>query len=198
MPQMRPIPTSFYGDNSRWFIGRCISSTPPHGLEGRIRVRIFGIHSDDVNDIPEADLPWAQVMNPSHSYGVSGFGVSTQIVPNAVVFGIFLDGTNSQLPLVLGSLPQIELPTSVQAVGREDIATNPFAYNFDQSNSQVQDPEFYGQNDAANTARFFIDNGMNAKQASSIAGVLNTISDLIPHTVVASQDIPRTVRGMLS
>lgn len=182
---MRTIPTEFYGDNTRWFMGRVIDATPPAGLEGRVRVRIFGIHSDNVNDIPQADLPWAQVMNPSHSYGVSGLGVNTMIQANALVFGLFLDGVNSQLPMVLGSLPQIEYPTTVQAEGREDISTNPFAYDFFQSNSQVQDPKFYGSQNsgpesAANVARFFIDNGLTAKQAASMAGVLQEISNLKP------------------
>ena len=182
---MKAIPTEFYGDNTRWFIGRCINSNPPAGLEGRIRIRIFGIHSDDTNDIPEADLPWAQVMNPSHSYGVSGLGVNTQILPSAMVFGIFLDGGNSQLPLVLGSLPQIEYPSSVQASNRDDISINPFAYEFQQSNSNFQDPSFYGSADkgkmsAANVARFFIDNGLNAKQAAAMAGTLDEISSLDP------------------
>jgi hypothetical protein len=182
---MRTIPTEFYGDSTRWFMGRVIDATPPAGLEGRVRVRIFGIHSDNVNDIPQADLPWAQVMNPSHSYGVSGLGVNTMIQANALVFGLFLDGVNSQLPMVLGSLPQIEYPTTVQAAGREDISTNPFAYDFFQSNSQVQDPKFYGSQNsgpesAANVARFFIDNGLTAKQAASMAGVLQQISNLQP------------------
>lgn len=179
------IPTEYYGDNTRWFMGRCIDAAPPAGLEGRIRIRIFGIHSQDTNDIPQADLPWAQVMSPSHSYGVSGFGVNTMIQANALVFGIFLDGANSQLPLVLGSLPHIEYPTSVQASNRQELSVNPFAYDFDQSNSQVQDPSFYGSQDtgpesAANVGRFFLDNGLNPKQAASIAGTLQAISGLNP------------------
>ena len=183
--EMRTVPTEFYGDNTRWFMARVIDASPPAGLEGRIRIRIFGIHSDNVNDIPQADLPWAQVMNPSHSYGVSGFGVNTMIQANALVFGVFLDGTNSQLPMVLGSVPQIEYPTSVQAAGREDISTNPFAYDFFQSNSQITDPKFYGSQNTgpesgANVARFFIDNGLSAKQGSSIAGTLQSISNLNP------------------
>ncbi len=182
---MRTIPSEFYGDSTRWFVARVIESSPPPGLEGRIRIRIFGIHSDDVNDIPQHDLPWAQVMSPSHSYGVSGFGVNTMIQPNALVFGMFLDGVNSQLPMVLGSLPQIEYPTSVQAAGREDNSTNPFAYDFYQSNSQMTDPKFYGSQDtgpesAANVGRFFIDNGLSAKEGSSIAGTLQAISGLDP------------------
>lgn len=185
---MRTIPSEYYGDNTRWFMARVIDAAPPPGLEGRIRIRIFGIHSDNTNDIPQADLPWAQVMNPSNSYGVSGLGVMPHIQANALVFGIFLDGKNSQLPLVLGSLPQIEYPTSVQAAGRQDLATNAFAYDFTQSNSQFNDPSFWGSTgqenvgsqSAANVARFFLDNGMNAKQASSVAGTLQAISGLQP------------------
>lgn len=176
---LKAVASEYYGDNTRWFVGRCINNVPPAGLEGRICIRIFGIHSDDVNDIPQKDLPWAQVMNPSHSYGVSGLGVNTQILPGALVFGMFLDGKTSQLPMVLGSLPSIEYPTSVQAQDRDDIATNPFAYDFTQTNSQMQDPVDFGSDDLTNVdvdmydaARFFIDNGLSPKQASSIAGVI--------------------------
>ena len=197
---MKTIATEFYGDNVRWFMGRCIDASPPPGLEGRIKVRCFGVHSPNTDDIPQKDLPWAQVMNPSSSYGVSGLGVNTQILPGAMIFGIFLDGVASQLPMVLGSLPSIEYPTSVQAASREDISTNPFAFIFDQSSTNIQPPVFYGvQQDnlvleeiavtarrktpmpAGDVVRFFIDNGLNAKQASSMTGVLQSISRLIPN-----------------
>ena len=182
---MRTIPTEYYGDNTRWFVGTVINAYPPAGLEGRVQIRIYGVHSPDTNDIPQADLPWAQVVNPASSYGVSGLGTGIHIQAGAKVFGFFLDGTNSQLPLVVGSLPSIEYPTSVQAQGREDISTNPFAYDFTQSNSNFQDPKFYGSQDSGpesgpNVARFFIDNGLTAKQAASIAGTLQAISGLNP------------------
>ena len=172
----------YYGDDVRWFIGTVIDNTPPYGYEGRVKVRIHGIHSDDVNLIPQRDLPWAQVMNPGDTYGVSGFGTSTQILPGALVFGFFLDGATSQLPLILGSLPRIEFPTAVQASNREDLATNPFAYSFVQSNAEAVDPlvENTGPESAGDVARYFIDNGFNAKQASSITGTLQEISNLNP------------------
>ena len=185
----KTIPSEYYGDNTRWFIARVIDAAAPAGLEGRVRIRIFGIHSDNTNDIPQADLPWAQVMNPSNSYGVSGFGVMPHIQANALVFGIFLDGATSQLPLVLGSLPQIEYPTSVQASGRDDISVNPFAYDFTQSNSAFQDPIFentsFGTENVdrvspLEAANFFLDNGMTPKMAASVAGTLQDISNLNP------------------
>lgn len=178
---MRTYNTEFYGDDVRWFVANVIDATPPHGYEGRVRIRIHGIHSGDVNQIPQKDLPWAQVMLPTDTYGVSGLGKIPHLQAGAIVFGMFLDGINSQLPIVMGSMPHIEYPTSVQAQFRQDRATNPFAYYFQQSNAQLEDPIFETEGiPAADVARYFIDNGFNAKQASSITGVLDTISGLNP------------------
>ena len=188
---MRTIPTEYYGDNTRWFVGTVINATPPAGLEGRVQIRIYGIHSDNTNDIPQRDLPWAQVMVNSSSFGVSGLGHGVHILAGAKVFGIFLDGSNSQLPLILGSLPHTEYPTSVQADGREDIASNPFAFDFQQSNAQMEDPrtswaETQGSPqdertvDAGEAINFFIDNGFNAKMANSMVATLQSISGLKP------------------
>ena len=104
------IPTryqDFYGDETRWFIGRVVSVQDPMEL-GRVKVRIMGIHTENTNDIPDSGLPWAQTILPITEGGTNGLGIHTGIQVNARVFGIFLDGTNSQLPLVLGSLPKLE------------------------------------------------------------------------------------------
>lgn len=95
----------FYGDQTRWFIGRVVSLADPLKL-GRIKVRIFGVHSENTLDIPDDDLPWAQIVAPITEGGTSGLGSILGIQVDANVFGIFLDGTNSQLPLVVGSLPK--------------------------------------------------------------------------------------------
>ena len=180
---MRTIPTEYYGDNTRWFVGTVINSNPPAGLEGRVQVRIFGVHSDTTDNIPQKDLPWAQVMISSSSFGVSGLGVGVHIQAGAHVFGFFLDGVNSQLPLILGTMPRIEYPTSVQAAGREDLSSNPFAYEFTQSNSNMTDPVLQDKDNITPTesVQFFIDNGMTAKAASSVTGVLQEISGLNPN-----------------
>ena len=190
---MKTILSEYYGDNTRWFIANVINANPPPGFEGRVQIRIFGIHSESTNDIPQRDLPWAQVMLNSSSFGVSGLGTGVHILAGALVFGIFLDGKNSQLPLVLGLLPHTEYPTTVQADGRDDIASNPFAFDYRQSNFDGEDPkltgwetqEFSGKDDqrsinAGEAINFFIDNGMNAKQANSMVAVLQQISGLKP------------------
>tara|TARA_B100002019_G_scaffold53958_1_gene46101 strand:- start:7492 stop:8337 length:846 start_codon:yes stop_codon:yes gene_type:complete len=97
----------FYGDQNRWFIGLVIDVDDPLKLD-RVKVRIQGIHTHDTTLIPNADLPWAQVAIPVTEGGSSGIGANSSIKPRAQVFGFFLDGKNSQLPLVIGSIPKIE------------------------------------------------------------------------------------------
>ena len=181
---MKAINREYYGDDVRWFVATVIDSSPPRGLEGRIKIRIHGIHSPDVNDIPQRDLPWAQVLMPGDTYGVSGFGSSCHILPGAFVFGMFLDGATSQLPLVIGSMPRVEYPTTTQAEGRQDPSTNPFSYEFEQSNSQMVDPSLGGEATVVGDAvAFFIDNGMNIKQAVSMVTILTEISGLDPQSL---------------
>ena len=98
---------NFYGDNTRWFVGDVKSVSDPLEL-GRIQVRVHGIHSDNQIDIPDANLPWAQTVVPITEGGTKGIGNNLGIKVGALVFGIFLDGMDSQLPLVLGSMPKYE------------------------------------------------------------------------------------------
>jgi len=105
----------FYGDQTRWFTGVVKSLNDPLEV-GRIQVRIHGIHSDSQIDIPDSKLPFAQVVAPITEGGTSGLGNPLGIQPGALVFGIFLDGPNSQLPLILGSLPNLEGNTETPSV----------------------------------------------------------------------------------
>ena len=91
---------SYYGDETRWFIGTVINNVDPLKLD-RVKVRIHGIHSESITDIADEDLPWAQVNIPVTEGGSSGLGSNSQLKVRAQVFGIFLDGRNSQMPLFL-------------------------------------------------------------------------------------------------
>lgn len=104
---MIPSSTDYYGDSNRWFIGTVISIEDPKRL-GRVKIRIHGIHPDDITNLPESDLPFAQVLVPPTEGGTSGIGTTVGLKPGAQVFGIFLDGANSQLPMVMGSIAKIE------------------------------------------------------------------------------------------
>jgi len=121
------IPSSYseyYGDETRWFIGVVLDVNDPLQL-GRVKVRIHGIHTSNVIDIPQGDLPWAQTVLPVTEGGVSGLGANVGIKPQSQVFGIFLDGKNSQLPLVMGSIPKIESLSAAATAERKvlDITT---------------------------------------------------------------------------
>ena len=86
---------NFYGDQVRYFFGS-VATLPNEGILGRVRVRIFGIHTGNKSDIDDKDLPYAQVLE-------SGSSVPN-LKPGDQVFGIFLDGKNSQIPFIIGSL----------------------------------------------------------------------------------------------
>lgn len=103
----------FYGDTVRWFLGMVINNVDPFTEPtGRVQVRIYGIH-DNVEKISNSNLPWAVVLLPATEGGVDGIGRSPDLKPGAQVFGIFLDGEDSQLPLVLGSIPRVSIPQNI-------------------------------------------------------------------------------------
>lgn len=87
-----------------WWTGVVEDREDPQKL-GRVRVRIFGHHTDDLDKIKVADLPWAHVMMPVTSASISGVGLSpTGLVEGSWVVGFFADGENQQDPIVMGSI----------------------------------------------------------------------------------------------
>lgn len=110
---MKTITQGFYGDSVRWFMGVVEEVGQDDPPLGRVRVRIYGIHGTR-DEVPIADLPYAQTLVPTTEPGVSGLGRNPYLQQGATVFGMFLDGKGSQLPLVMGSIPVVELPTPEQ------------------------------------------------------------------------------------
>ena len=92
-------------DGFVWFIGVVEDRQDPY-LIGRVRVRCFGHHTGDKVKLPTEDLPWAQVMLPVTSAGISGIGQTPLgLVEGSHVFGFFRDGEARQEPIVMGSMP---------------------------------------------------------------------------------------------
>ena len=100
------INDKFIGHNGfLWFVGVVENRQDPE-FAGRVRVRALGHHTSNQSILPTADLPWAQVVLPITSSGISGLGQTPLgLVEGSWVFGYFRDGNNKQEPLVLGSLP---------------------------------------------------------------------------------------------
>ncbi len=87
---------------------------------GKVKVRIFGIHtnnnensSEDFNFISSAELPWAEVMGSTSSGIISGIGHSVVLKQGMMVW-VMLDQGDTNFPIVVGTvsgIPTVD-PTS--------------------------------------------------------------------------------------
>lgn len=95
----------FNRDGFNWWIGVVEDREDPEQA-GRVRVRIFGLHSDNRELLPIKDLPWALPILPITSASVSGVGSSpVGPVTGSWVIGFFLDGPDMQQPAIFGTIP---------------------------------------------------------------------------------------------
>ena len=91
-------------DQFIWFTGVVEDRNDPR-LEGRVRVRIYGLHTDDKQLISTGDLPWSDVLMPVTSPSLSGLGLSPHgLVDGSTVMGFFRDEDEMQDFVVIGSL----------------------------------------------------------------------------------------------
>ena len=115
--------SEFMGKNGFiWFVGVVENRQDPKHL-GRLKVRCLGYHTENLDKLPTADLPWAHVMNPITSATVSGVGQSPLgCVEGSWVVGFFQDGADAQMPVIIGTLPGIpdSLPDSLSKKGFQD------------------------------------------------------------------------------
>jgi len=87
-----------------WFTGIVEDRNDPKALN-RVRVRIYGAHTDDKNLIATPDLPWSEVLMPTTSPSLSGLGTTTHgLVEGSTVMGFWRDGKDQQDAVVMGSL----------------------------------------------------------------------------------------------
>jgi hypothetical protein len=106
------LKSNFIGrDGFRWWIGQI----PPveswdeqannAGWGQRYKIRILGYHPLSESELPNDDLPWAQVMFPITSgTGAAKYAVNPKLRPGDIVIGFFLDGDNAQIPIIMGAL----------------------------------------------------------------------------------------------
>jgi hypothetical protein len=104
------LKSNFLGrDGFRWWIGQI----PPTSAQGeqangggwgnRCKVRILGYHPYSETELPNEDLPWAQVLIPTTAgTGAANYATNTKLQQGDVVFGFFLDGDNAQIPVIIG------------------------------------------------------------------------------------------------
>ena len=150
----------YYGNTSHWGIGVCEDIRDPLQA-GRVRIRIFGIHTPDKTLIPTRDLPWSQVMTPVNSASISGTGTSpVGMQVGSMVYGIFLDSSYQQF-LVHGTMPGIKSTTDVQFVNSESSIQN----------TDIEELGLSPQEQVYNIARA---QGLSENQASGLLAALDT------------------------
>ena len=86
-----------------FFIGVVEDINDP-AMKNRVRVRIYGKHTEDNIILPTDALPWTSVVMPVTAGSVPGAGYSHGLVQGSWVVGFFLDGSEQET-LIIGSLP---------------------------------------------------------------------------------------------
>jgi len=103
-----------------WWTGVVEDIKDPE-LMGRARVRIVGYHTPDLALLPTVQLPWAHPIFPITSASTQGKGSTVPgLLPGTHVFGFFLDGTEAQQPVMMGTIPGINLEPNKPAEGFND------------------------------------------------------------------------------
>lgn len=97
------------------WVGIVTNVMDPH-QSGRVQVRVFGRH-DDVVNIPDEDLPWAQVIQPVTSAGIGRIGTApVGLVVGSRVVGNWFD-RDQQLPVIVGTVGRAGSPVEGQSEG---------------------------------------------------------------------------------
>lgn len=106
----------FNKDGFGWWIGVVEDRFDPEKI-GRVRVRIYGYHTDDKLILPTKDLPWAIPISPIISASISGIGY-TPIGPleGTWVIGFFLDGADMQQPAIFGTISSRTPPITFKTI----------------------------------------------------------------------------------
>jgi len=105
-------------DGFHWWIGQVVASkewrenmpalpagsqSDLPGFKRRYKVRIMGYHTASTEVLPDVDLPWAYVMMPVTAGGsMGGMSSSVNLSGGEFVFGFYLDGEDSQQPIIMG------------------------------------------------------------------------------------------------
>ena len=104
-----------FGESTGNWIGIVANVMDPHE-SGRVQVRVFGRH-DDAANIPDEDLPWAQVIQPVTSAAIGRIGTApVGLVVGSRVVGYWLD-RDQQYPLITGTVGRAGLPIPGQTEG---------------------------------------------------------------------------------
>lgn len=112
---------------------------------GRMQVRVFGVHSENLTDIPTESLPWAMPLSSSNN------GLIPSFTEGTLVFVFFQDGESKQSPIILGCLNGVPIQKSTYTVESVEPDTLHFAAVPVETNGEVV-KEVTGNNPSAYVA----------------------------------------------
>jgi hypothetical protein len=162
-------------DGFKWWIGVVEDRNDPRAL-GRVRVRVFGHHTEDKSKIPTDALPWAWCVQPSTSGSVGGIGSSpTGPVEGTWVLGFWRDPDFMQEPMVLGTLPGNQ-PANNAPQGQA-----PYDYSLEQS---TPPPEI--------TETSYVADGTTTRFTTPIDTTDATVTVLVDGVVQSPSNTPPT------
>lgn len=91
----------------RWFLGVVEDRDDPLKL-GRLRVRVYNVHSPKQSRVSTDNLPWAVVMSPVTGANLKRVGQApVGIQVGTTVVGFFMDGEDGNNPIILGAIAGI-------------------------------------------------------------------------------------------
>lgn len=119
---------------------------------GRVRVRVYGIHTHDKTKIPTDTLPWATVIQPTTSAANSGIGETPRLINGSLVCLFFTDPNDMQYPVVFGTVPS-ELSDQFLIVDGINVKRGNQNIGFQDPNKRYPTAAYYNENDLPKLAR---------------------------------------------
>ena len=102
---------------SKFWVGVVEDRNDPLRL-GRCRVRVFGVHTENTQELPTDKLNWAHPVFPLNN--PNGYSPKE----GDTVVGFFMDGEEAQFPMMLGITPKIPPGRANTAFGFNDLRTD--------------------------------------------------------------------------
>lgn len=170
----------------KWWIGIVEDRVDPAML-GRCRVRIIGYHTEDKNELPTANLPWAVPAMPATSPSLSGVGETPSFVQGTTVLGFFSDGDDEQIPVIMGTLPGKPRNKRSNETGFSDPAAKYPKDEDDTGYNSLQEPDIsrLARNETAEEHASLVNKRETRQEAipRAVAPHVESIEDDIPGAV---------------
>ena len=179
--------THFSGlDGFVWFIGVVEDNNDPDKL-GRVKVRAYGHHTADLNNIPLELLPWATVMGSTLDTSMQGQGSFRKIEPGTWVIGFFLDAEEKQQPVVMGTLKGKPNQAPNKLVGFNDPnESNPTTKKSNSNHGTLVDKD--GKEYDYSTDDKHIESDVNRLARNETVTWIDGEDYNLSHSVIASKD----------